>query len=115
MIDLGTKKLTDIIPRNIEKNKAETIMDVQRKFENSKEKISKGLKKECASTGTPIDKLHGGAEFMAKLSNIGGGSLETGGGGVREGFNTINENIAARTVLEMQQGKNKTIKKTNDK
>lgn len=42
MIDLGTKKLTDIVPRNIEKNKAETIMDVQRKFENSKEKINKG-------------------------------------------------------------------------
>ena len=51
-------------------------------------KIKEGLEKETASTGTPMEQLHGGAEFMAKMSNIGGGSKETGGG-VQEGLKTL--------------------------
>lgn len=52
-------------------------------------KIQQGLEKTNASTGTPIKKLNGGAKFMAQMSNIGGGSVKTGGGGIKEGFNTI--------------------------
>lgn len=40
--------------------------------------------------------LNGGAKFMAQLSNIGGGSLVTGGGGIRDGFNTVARNLAAK-------------------
>ena len=39
----------------------------------SQRKIAEGLSRKTASTGTPIDELHGGAKFMAQLSNIGGG------------------------------------------
>lgn len=66
------------------------------------EKIKKGLEKSTASTGTPIAALNGGAEFLAKLSNVGGGSVKTGGGGVRDGFNTIVNNQMARCVLESE-------------
>ena len=48
--------------------------------------IVDGLNKTTASTGTPMDKLHGGAKRMAQMSNIGGGSKATGGGGVDEGM-----------------------------
>ena len=44
---------------------------------------------------------------MAQISNIGGGSVETGGGGVREGFNTIAENVAATTALNNLPGVDK--------
>lgn len=67
------------------------------------EKIKSGLEKSTASTGTPIAALNGGAEFMAKLSNVGGGSVKTGGGGVRDGFNTIVNNQIARDVLEREK------------
>ena len=40
---------------------------------------------------------------MAKLSNVGGGSAKTGGGGVRDGFNTIVNNQIARGVLEREK------------
>lgn len=63
--------------------------------------IKKGLENPTASTGTPIDSLNGGAKFMAQLSNIGGGSKATGGGGVQDGFNTVNTNTKANTVLKM--------------
>lgn len=36
--------------------------------------IVDGINKPTASTGTPMDKLHGGAKRMAQMSNIGGGS-----------------------------------------
>lgn len=34
--------------------------------------IVDGLNRTTASTGTPMDKLHGGAQRMAQMSNIGG-------------------------------------------
>ena len=51
--------------------------------------IVDGLNKLTASTGTPMDKLHGGAKRMAQMSNIGGGSKATGGGGVDEGMKAM--------------------------
>lgn len=65
-------------------------------------KIKKGLEKPTASTGTPISKLHGGPKFMAQLSNVGGGSVATGGGGIKEGFNTIAENVRAKETIRTE-------------
>ena len=63
-------------------------------------KIKKGLEKPTASTGTLISKLHGGPKFMAQLSNIGGGSVATGG--IREGFNTIAENVRSKETIKTE-------------
>ncbi len=39
--------------------------------EKTDKKIQEGLTKTTASTGTPVEDLHGGAKFMAQISNIG--------------------------------------------
>lgn len=39
---------------------------------------------------------------MAQLSNIGGGSVATGGGGIREGFNTIAENVRSKETIKTE-------------
>ena len=86
-------------------------------LEASQIKIAEGLSKETASTGTPIEDLHGGAKFMAQLSNIGGGSKETGGGGIKDGFNTITAYVDAKAKVQAQsqslpaQKQTKRIKK----
>lgn len=48
-----------------------------------------GLNKTTASTGTPMDKLHGGAKRMAQMSNI---------GGVDEGMKAMLQYTWANTV-----------------
>ena len=63
--------------------------------------IVDGLNKTTASTGTPMDKLHGGAKRMAQMSNIGGGSKATGGGGVDEGMKAMLQYTQANTVKKM--------------
>lgn len=70
------------------------------------QRIKEGLEEPFASTGTPIKDLSGGAKFMAQMSNIGGGSLEVGGGGIKEGFGIILANADAQATLrtELQQG-----------
>lgn len=60
--------------------------------------IVDGINKPTASTGTPMDKLHGGAKRMAQMSNIGGGSKATGGGGVDEGMKAMLQYTQANTV-----------------
>ncbi len=47
-----------------------------------------------------MNQLSGGAKIMATISNIGGGSKETGGGGVVEGLKTIAEHVDAKGKLE---------------
>lgn len=47
--------------------------------------IEDGLSIPTASTGTPIDELHGLPKVIAQTSNIGGGSIATGGGGFKAG------------------------------
>ena len=71
--------------------------------------IVDGLNRTTASTGTPMDKLHGGAKRMAQMSNIGGGSKATGGGGVDEGMKAMLQYTQANTVKKMttQSGKKK--------
>ena len=63
--------------------------------------IADELNKTTASTGTPMDKLHGGAKRMAQMSNIGGGSKATGGGGVDEGMKAKLQCTQANTVKKM--------------
>lgn len=89
-MSLLRKNSTNINPKN--KNILET----------SQRKIEEGLSKETASTGTPIEELHGGAKFLAQLSNIGGGSKETGGGGIKDGFNTITAYVDAKAKVQVQ-------------
>ena len=60
--------------------------------------IVDGLNRTTASTGTPMDKLHGGAKRMAQMSNIGGGSKATGGGGVDEGMKAMLYNTHRLTL-----------------
>lgn len=71
-------------------------------YKKTNAKIKEGLEKPTASTGTPISKLNGGSKFMAQLSNIGGGSVATGGGGIRDGFNTIAENVRAEETIKTE-------------
>lgn len=63
--------------------------------------IKNGLNKTTASTGTPMEQLHGGAKRMAQLSNIGGGSKATGGGGIDEGMNAMMQYTQAITVKNL--------------
>ena len=81
---------------------ANANLEVKKTLETSQRKIAEGLSRETASTGTPIEDLHGGAKFMAQLSNIGGGSKETGGGGITDGFNTIATYVAAKAKVQVQ-------------
>lgn len=71
-------------------------------LDTSARKIKEGLSRETASTGTPIEDLHGAAKFMAQLSNIGGGSVETGGGGIKDGFNTVAQYVDAKAKVQVQ-------------
>lgn len=75
--------------------------------------IKNGLNKTTASTGTPMEQLHGGAKRMAQLSNIGGGSKATGGGGVDEGMNAMMQYAQASTVKKLlkHREKNKILGK----
>lgn len=68
-----------------------------------------GLNRPTASTGTPREELHGGAKKTVQMSNIGGGSKATGGGGVDEGMKAMLQYTQANTVKKMtsQRGKKK--------
>ena len=63
-------------------------------YAETSEKIKRGLGKATASTG-----LKGGAKYMTQLSNVGGGSVKIGGGGIKEGFNTFAKNHMAKGAL----------------
>jgi len=40
---------------------------------------------------------------MTQMSNVGGGSIDTSGGGIKSGFETIAQNISAKSVLKTAQ------------
>ena len=92
---LKKNKYNALVPTNPNLKNKNTL-------ETSQRKIAEGLSRKTASTGTPIDDLHGGAKFMAQLSNIGGGSKETGGGGIKDGFNTITTYVDAKAKVQAQ-------------
>lgn len=89
------KKSNTLVPTN-------TSLANKIALDTSARKIREGLSRETASTGTPIDDLHGAAKFMAQLSNIGGGSVETGGGGIKDGFNTVAQYVDAKAKAQVQ-------------
>ena len=60
--------------------------------------IADGLNRPTASTGKSIDELHGAAKRIAQISNIGGGSKSTGGGGLDKGLDTVAKHVQARTA-----------------
>ena len=49
----------------------------------TRKEIESGLSKPLAGTGTPISELTGMARTLAIKANVGGGSIATGGHGVR--------------------------------
>ena len=85
---------------NINTNEIDIKKNLKEIIDETDEIIKTGLNKETASTGTPMNKLSGGAKFMATVSNIGGGSKETGGGGVAEGLTTLFNNSNAKGALK---------------
>lgn len=105
------KVINSLLPQKKVSKMPTTVSNTQRIFDKTSEDIRKGLENPYASTGTPIEKLKGGAKFMAQLSNIGGGSVETGGGGVKQGFNTVANNVKAGTALKIEQSTKKAIGK----
>lgn len=80
-------------------------------YKSTGDKIKKGLAKETASTGTPIKDLHGAAKTMSMLSNIGGGSKKTGGGGIAAGMDTMIKHEKAKTAKKIiDSSKQKRLK-----
>ena len=91
----------EIINRQISQSQAVNTM-----YETTKNQIQAGISRSTASTGTPMEKLHGAARTTSTLSNIGGGSKETGGGGMAQGLETITKFFsasAAKNILDDQQ------------
>lgn len=82
-------------------------------LEKRGKQISDGLNKTTASTGTPMKKLHGGAKAVTQMSNIGGGSKATGGGGIAEGMEAMLQYTQATTAKKIvtQNGKKKISRK----
>ncbi|MDE5569208.1 MAG: hypothetical protein K2I82_00955 [Ruminococcus sp.] len=58
-------------------------------LQQSGQQIYNGLKEQYASTGYPIDWLHGGPHIGAILAAIGGGAVSTGGAGMLGGLQVL--------------------------
>lgn len=66
-------------------------LQIQSALLQTRNKINEGLAKPLASTGTPIAELSGMAQVLAQKANLGGGSIATGGRGVRGGDELLNQ------------------------
>lgn len=64
-------------------------------MQQAEAQVLMGLQTRYASTGYPIDLLHGGAHIVAQLAAIGGGALRDGGGGVLVGVQRLIQLSAA--------------------
>lgn len=84
--------------------------NVNNLYETTKNQIQAGISKPTASTGKPIENLHGAAKTTTLLSNIGGGSKETGGGGMAQGLKTLSQFTQAATVKNIIDNQQKKIK-----
>ena len=73
----------------IKKQSSQIVLD--NRLNELKNKITDGIQKKEASTGTPLEKLHGASKITATISNVGGGSKETGETGIQGGMETIFE------------------------
>lgn len=95
---MGKKKSTDIVSTST--NAVDDVINSIKDLRDTTEQmIQDGLNKDTAGTGTLMSNLHGASEITATLSNIGGGSVSTGGGGMKQGLNVIQANKAANGFL----------------
>ncbi len=97
------KLLNKLLPTKKKSKELQNANNFQHIYKMTESKIREGLLKPTASTGKPIAELRGNAKFLAQLSNIGGGSKETGGGGVKDGLNTIVHNKNAKFMIDVQK------------
>lgn len=58
-------------------------IQIQNAMNQVRRELDTGISKPLASTGTPISELKGMARTLAIKANVGGGSVATGGRGVR--------------------------------
>ena len=79
-----------------EKSSAEQYID--QIYRQTGQQIKDGLNRPTASTGKSIADLSGAAKMTAQISNIGGGSKATGGGGIEKGLDTVTKHAQARTA-----------------
>ena len=89
----GKNKNTQVMSRS------ETSLEIEADNILSKrgKQIEDGLSKTTARTGTPMAQSRW-AKKMAQMSNIGGGSKATGGGGVDEGMRAMLQYTQADAV-----------------
>lgn len=62
--------------------------------------IHAGMGNPLSGTGTPISSLSGGARFTSILSNIGGGSKASGGGGMEAGMRLLDQHSRISGALQ---------------
>lgn len=98
LLDVFKKKQTTEISRP-QKTSFEQVVD--QVYQQTGKQIVDCLNKPTASTGKPIEELHGAAKRIAQMSNIGGGSKATGGGGLDRGLDTVTKHAQARTAKAM--------------
>lgn len=98
LFDIFKKKPSTAISRPQQPSVEQVVNQVYRQTGH---KIAEGLNKPTASTGKPIDELHGAAKRIAQMSNIGGGSKATGGGGIDKGLDTVTKHAQAKTAKAM--------------
>ena len=82
-LDIFKKKQIATITRPQQPTVEQVITQI---YQQTGKQIADGLNRPTASTGKSIDELHGAAKRIAQISNIGGGSKSTGGGGLDKGL-----------------------------
>lgn len=105
------KRSTTSLSRPKQPNVEQVVDQVYRQ---TGKQILTGLNRPTASTGKPIAELSGAAKRIAQISNIGGGSKATGGGGIDKGLDTVTKHAQARTAKAMIES-NKQKKLGNSK
>ena len=98
LFDIIKKKSTTAITRPQQPSVEQIVNQV---YQQTAKQIMDGLSKTTASTGKRIDELYGAAKRIAQMSNIGGGSKATGGGGLDKGLDIVTKHAQARTVKAM--------------
>lgn len=111
LFDIFKKKPTTAVTRPQKPTFEQAVNQV---YQQTGKQIVDGLNRSTASTGKPIDELHGAAKKIAQMSNIGGGSKATGGGGLDKGLDTITKHAQAGTAKAMIDGaKQKKLRNRN--
>ena len=94
-LDIFKKKQIATITRPPQPTVEQVVAQI---YQQTGKQIAEGLNRPTASTGKPIDELHGAAKRIAQMSNICGGSNATGGGGLDKGLDTVTKHVRAGTA-----------------